>query len=77
MGGDELALGPPEGEKNPQRDSEISIKAVTEEGPDGAKRTIRALKPRQVQMLAMSGSIGTGLFVRRALSPKHQNPPAR
>lgn len=29
-----------------------------------AKETIRALKPRHIQIMAISGAIGTGLFVR-------------
>lgn len=30
---------------------------------DGAKRTMRHLRPRHIQLMAFSGAIGTGLFV--------------
>lgn len=43
--------------------STLDSKDVATEGIYGVKQTYRHLKPRQVQMLALSGSIGTGLYV--------------
>jgi amino acid permease len=66
-------MSPPENEKcgdeplgdspgNDKQDGFTTQVQAVQTSPDEAKRTRRELKPRHVQMMAISGAIGTGLF---------------
>jgi amino acid permease len=58
--GDE-PLGDLPGDDKQNNSTTTQVLAV-QGSPDDAKKTRRELKPRHVQMMAISGAIGTGLF---------------